>query len=1197
MSPLPRINLLGVFRRRSSKIPTTPALTTPSAPDPIRTSTTYPSTCFHCPKILKSEAARSQHVRKWPLCRDAEAAALASSMRERAEARANGEPIDLHPGSQPHVTPLSTESERAPKRPRLRDTYHKTPGPRPLQQAAPHPTPLSVNEMNPITTPTNSERPIEAESPIAAESPIEAERPSIQNVGVSYSSSNAPPDTGWIDPATGYYIEPFPDKLAGAPISDVILPPVDLEQYMRASGELGEPSHFEMAELLLTSGMSDKDKNRHLHSVLYVGNVPWPNTGKLYGDVDRLQHGPEWELYEINVLHKNNPRVQYLMMRDIEHVIRDIISNPAFREDLVYAPVRVWTTPEKKERVYGDMWTADWWWNMQIRLRGRAEAATLIPLVIASDQTRLSTMCGGQKAYPVYVTVGNIGKDVRRKPSQRATVLLGYLPVDAFEDIADDDERRRMKAELIHRSMETMLRPLKVASEKGVDMWCADGRLRRVFPMVAAYIADWPEQNLMACTSEGSCPICVTKQKGRGDINNSQPLRDRNETLNAIRAYFDYKSRIQLKDLSLKPVWPWWASLPDTDFTTCLTPDLLHQLYQGVFKSHLVRWIQYLVGIKKLDSRFIATTRAAGMTHFGKGISRVQQWTGRESKEMLKQFLPLVVGDLSPELARLVTSAVEFIYRSHSSTMTETDLKELDADLETFHRLKDLMVDKGFYPSSARFDKIPKIHMLRHYSHSIRQLGTPDGYSTEAPEHLHIEYAKDPWRASNKVRPLPQMTTYIRRLEAIRIHRTMMNQWLILKGAPPILRVHVPDGHEDEDGREAEVEDECEPVELSIVARVVGRPTELAASSVGVTQSTGGVVEDVGATANVSISGAGLEGQRGGTCSGLTSDANTYHPDPVRRMAKYPTRPNLLVRDVIHDYGASDIKSAVADFLNKRFDIPGYNSMMSDSHRISLWHRLYLHHPPPPFAPLDPPRRDVVRASPTSLDDAGRPRKTGVWDVAMYLEKPNRRAFARGDPEKHGIHRRARARLLHTPARPKPLLLWSSRLSRAFHPVQRWLVPDSRTPLHKLGLYLNRRTPHSGSARVRNRLRLPSLAEISPPRQRIEAQREDGYARNKRALLVQPLLLPLYLSAGTTLAARTIKTTTFRSIASPHSELVGVASIIALAYVTARRGTPVLTLLDYDLHRPMPRSYAAGVDAADSNKDYLAPTVEPLALR
>ncbi|QRV97816.1 hypothetical protein RhiJN_25835 [Ceratobasidium sp. AG-Ba] len=477
--------------------------------------------------------------------------------------------------------------------------------------------------------------------------------------------------------------------------------------------------------------------------------------------------------------------------------------------------------------------------------------------------------------------------------------------------------------------------------------------------MVAAYIADWPEQNLIACTSEGSCPICVTKQKGRGDINNSQPLRDRNETLNAIRAYFDYKSRVQLKDLSLKPVWPWWASLPDTDFTTCLTPDLLHQLYQGVFKTHLVRWIQYLVGIKQLDSRFIATTQAAGMTHFGKGISRVEQWTGRESKEMLKQFLPLVVGDLSPELARLVTSAVEFIYQAHSSTMTDTDLQELDVALETFHRLKELMVKKGFYPSSARFDKIPKIHMLRHYSHSIRQLGTPDGYSTEAPEHLHIEYAKDPWRVSNK----------------------------------------------DEDGCEAEVEDECEPVELSTVTRAAGQSMEMTVSGVGVTRSTGGVVEDVAATANVSIEDARLEGQRGGTYPESASDGNTYYPDPVRRMAKYPTRPNLLVRDVIHDYGALDIKSAVADFLNKRFDIPGYNSTMSDSHRINLWHRLYLHHPAPPFAPLDPPQRDVVRASPTSLDDAGRPRKTGVWDVAMYLEKPNRRAFARSDPEKYGIHR------------------------------------------------------------------------------------------------------------------------------------------------------------------------------------------------
>jgi hypothetical protein len=383
---------------------------------------------------------------------------------------------------------------------------------------------------------------------------------------------------------------------------------------------------------------------------------------------------------------------------------------------------------------------------LQEELRSKKGPATALPLILATGQTGLSEMSGGQKAYPVYLTFRNISKSVCRKPKKRATVLLGYLPVDGFEYVENDDKRRRMKADLIHRSMEAMLKPLQKASEDGVDMWCADGRMHRIYPMVAAYIADWPEQNLMSCTSEGSCPVCSTKWQGRGDGAQPAPLRDRDETLDAIRAYFNYNNKSELTALSLKPVWPWWAGLPQVKLAMCITPDLLHQLYQGVFKSHVVRWLQHWVGVKKLDQRFASTTQAAGLTHFPRGISHVQQWTGRESKEMLKQTLPLVTGDLTPEQAQLMSSVIDFIFRAHSASMTNTDLDEMDAVLDTFHRRKEIMVTKGFYESSKRFDRLPKLDMMGHYSHSIRELGTPDGYNSEVPEHLHIKYAKDPWR-------------------------------------------------------------------------------------------------------------------------------------------------------------------------------------------------------------------------------------------------------------------------------------------------------------------------------------------------------------------------------------------------------------------------------------------------------------------
>jgi hypothetical protein len=122
-----------------------------------------------------------------------------------------------------------------------------------------------------------------------------------------------------------------------------------------------------------------------------------------------------------------------------------------------------------------------------------------------------------------------------------------------------------------------------------------------------------------------------------------------------------------------------------------------------------------LVGVKKLDQRFASMTQAAGLTHFPRGISHVKQWTGCESKEMLKQTLPLVVGDLTPEQAQLMSSVIDFIFRAHSASMTDTDLDEMDATLDTFHQLKEVMVTKGFYESSKRFDCIPKLHMIGEY--------------------------------------------------------------------------------------------------------------------------------------------------------------------------------------------------------------------------------------------------------------------------------------------------------------------------------------------------------------------------------------------------------------------------------------------------------------------------------------------------
>ncbi|CAE6449083.1 unnamed protein product [Rhizoctonia solani] len=536
-------------------------------------------------------------------------------------------------------------------------------------------------------------------------------------------------------------------------------------------------------------------------------------------------------------------------------------------------------------------------------------------------------MCGGQKAYPVYVSFGNLDKEWRRKPSKHGAYLLGYLPVDAFEDIPDNAERRRLKAELVHLAMEEMFRPLQEASEKGVEMWCPDGRLRRIYPRIAAFTADWPEQNLHCCTSEGGCPICKTAYEDRGQLDDEAELREREETLLALHQYIVTQNET---------------------FKRTRVKTGLAVAYQGIFKTHLVRWMKKLVGQGVLDRRFASMPRAAGLTHFTKGITAVNKsrWTGHQSKQLLAQFLPAVICGLTPEKTQLARSLVDFMYRAHAASLTESDLAVMDDDLRVFHEQKDLLVGPIF-KSDDRFNKIAKLHMLRHWTHSIRQLGTPDAYNTEGPEHLHIEYAKVPWRASNKVKPLPQMITYIQRQNAIRIHGAYLDQHLADDGDEDN---RTPYGTEDVDDGEDEI---VEGVELACDERDV---------------------------------------------EPVNSEA-VYYPNPSRHMAATPTVKKITIQEVIDQYHASNLIPAITNFLTLRCNVPSHDTQVSPNNYVGLWHKLSLCHPSPSFAPFDPVRRDVVRASPATR---GNP---ATWDVALYIERPNRQHSEKDLYEKHGIER------------------------------------------------------------------------------------------------------------------------------------------------------------------------------------------------
>ncbi|EJD33712.1 hypothetical protein AURDEDRAFT_38538, partial [Auricularia subglabra TFB-10046 SS5] len=157
--------------------------------------------------------------------------------------------------------------------------------------------------------------------------------------------------------------------------------------------------------------------------------------------------------------------------------------------------------------------TGDWWWELQKRL---PEGALVIPIILASDKTQLTVLSGDKSAYPVYITIGNIHSDIRRQPSTRATVLLGYLPVSKFEVYAKQEDRSTAAHRLFHACMTVILAPLVQAGADGVEVLCNDGNTRRAFMVLMSYVADYPEQCLVACAQQNQCPACLVPPKARG---------------------------------------------------------------------------------------------------------------------------------------------------------------------------------------------------------------------------------------------------------------------------------------------------------------------------------------------------------------------------------------------------------------------------------------------------------------------------------------------------------------------------------------------------------------------------------------------------------------------------------------------------------------------------------------------------------
>ncbi|KAF8511547.1 hypothetical protein JB92DRAFT_2813160 [Gautieria morchelliformis] len=547
-------------------------------------------------------------------------------------------------------------------------------------------------------------------------------------------------------------------------------------------GQLGDYGPFvdqadwDLATWLMDSGASQTEIDKFLKlDVTRMRTRPsYAGKQELLRKIDALPSGPEWTCHMF-VVHSD--QLDYngekcteeldIWCRDPVACVNELLANPLFREHLKFAPEKLFTDDSKEDQIIHEMWTAQWWWDLQARSihcddKTLPLGATIAPVILASDKTQLSRFSGDKEAWPVYISVGNIAKSVRRQTSKRAMILLGYIPVTKLECLSEATCKDRLPLQF-HYCMSYILKPLIEAGKEGVLMACADNLVQRVFPILAAYLADYPEQCLVACHQENSCPICEIAPSDRGEPVLS-PSRNPTCTLKALKTCRSSVPSPDIRRLCLRAVdKPFWEDLPHTNIFQCFTPDLLHQLHKGVFKDHLVKWCIQLAGAEEVDRRFQALPDHPCLRYFKKGISTISQWTGCEHKEMERVFASLIYGAVPPHVTAVARAVIDFIYyASFASHSTET-LRRLQDALDTFHQNKQVFIDHHI---RTHF-RIPKIHMMEHYVALIRSKGSADGFNTELSERLHIDCAKEGYRASNKKNYTQQMIKYLTRHEAI----------------------------------------------------------------------------------------------------------------------------------------------------------------------------------------------------------------------------------------------------------------------------------------------------------------------------------------------------------------------------------------------------------------------------------------------
>jgi hypothetical protein len=115
-------------------------------------------------------------------------------------------------------------------------------------------------------------------------------------------------------------------------------------------------------------------------------------------------------------------------------------------------------------------------------------------------------------------------------------------------------------------------------------------------------------------------------------------------------------------------------------------------------------------------------------------------------------------------MLRTFRAFLEFCYIARRDAITDSTLEELTDALARFQEYRLVFKEEGVRTSGF---SLPRQHAANHYPEMIRLFGAPNGLCSSITESKHIKAVKEPWRRSNRNKPLKQVLLTNQRLDKL----------------------------------------------------------------------------------------------------------------------------------------------------------------------------------------------------------------------------------------------------------------------------------------------------------------------------------------------------------------------------------------------------------------------------------------------